>query len=170
MTKLALPRSKKAWLAIVLAVLAIGAIITWSAINNRTVTVNIPQRVLDKTLFTVYVPSSLPARYHISENSFSNDDGVLVFALQDDQGHSIAVTEQSSPASFDFTDFYNKQIRDPKKVTSSFESVVGRVIGQGATGITMLSVRADSTWIIATTQNAAQGDLEYLASHLRKFN
>jgi hypothetical protein len=163
-------RRKIIWLGIGLAVLAAAAVLGWVIISSRAVAVKVPQAVVDKALFTIYVPLSLPPNYQVVEGSFASSDGVLVFSLQNDQGHAIAVTEQGVPASFDFTNFYSKQIRDGKKLSGQFESVLGQVVGQGAMGTKLLSVRTDSTWVIATSQSAQRGDLEYFAQHLRKLD
>lgn len=152
-------------MALVVVAIAVAVIL----LSSRSVAINIPQQIVDKTLFPIYVPSQLPAGYRIVENSFSNDEGVLVYSMKNDASHTIALTEQSVPAGFDFTSFYDKQMTDARKVDGAqFPSVIGSV-ANGANS-RLLSIQADTTWIMASTQNAPQSDLEFIARNLRKFD
>lgn len=163
-------RTKLFFAIIGMALLVIAIAVAVVVLSSRSVAVNIPQPVLDKVLFPIYVPSQLPNGYHVVEGSFSNNEGVLVYSVRSDAGYSIAVTEQSMPAGFDFTSFYNKQMADARKVDgATFPSVIGGVTN-GTTSSQLLSVQADTTWVMASTQNAPRSDLEFIARHLRKFD
>lgn len=154
------------------ALLLIAAVaVTLVIVSSRSVAVAFPAAVAGKTLFPIYAPSQLPAGYKVDQESFSNDEGVLVFSLSHDSGRSIAVTEQSVPAGFDFTSFYDKQVQNAKKVEGSqFQAVVGQASRNGPGNNQLLSVRTDDTWIMASSQTASQDELEFVARHLRKLD
>jgi hypothetical protein len=143
---------------------ATGAYYFW---QNRPA-VSIPQAVIDTTLFPIYVPAQLPAGFALDEKTIASNDGVLVFQLKDGT-RTIAVSEQSMPANFDFTAFYEKQMKGARTIGGTpFHSVVGEMIVQEGQGAKFLSIRADATWVVVTGHDIRDDELEFIAKHLQK--
>lgn len=165
------PKSKKKIALIgALSVIVIAGFAWWAM--SRPLSVHIPKTVTEQALFTIYVPSALPDGYAVVEDSFSLNEGVLIFTVEAPGDRSIAFTEQAVPASFDFTSFYAKQMTDVRKIEGTpYQAAIGRASIAGARGTAndrMLSIRADDTWIIGTG-DVDEADLEYIARHLRKY-
>lgn len=166
------PKSKKNIVIIgiiSLAVIAVGVL--WWA-QSRVMSVHIPKTVTEQALFTIFVPTALPKGYELVEDSFSLNEGVLIFSVKGPGDRAIAFTQQAVPAGFDFTSFYSKQMTDVKKIEDApYQTALGRASIAGAEGTAhdkMLSIRADETWIIATG-DASDEDMTYIAKHMRKY-
>jgi hypothetical protein len=155
-------------IGIILAVILVGIWSTYYFLQNRS-PVSIPQAVIDKTLFPVYVPAPLPAGFTIDEASATNNDGVLVFDVKNRDGRVISVSEQSMPANFDFTAFYEKQMKGARTISGApFHSVIGEMVVENGQGAKFLSVRADGTWIMVTGKDVLDDELELIARQLKR--
>jgi|GEM_PF-2973798 len=166
------PKSTKKIIIIgALSIAIIVAGVLWW-MQSRAMSVQIPKTVTAQALFTIFVPSALPDGFEIQEDSFSLNEGVLIFSVKGPGDRAIAFTEQAVPASFDFTNFYAKQMTDVKKIDDApYQSALGKasIAGvEGAASDKMLSIRADDTWIIATG-TASDADMLFVAKHIRKY-
>src|SRR6266508_2466084 len=87
---------KKHWLVggvgllIVIGLISGFLIWRWSLSSVSLLPNNLSQQVP----FPIYIPRELPGNYHLAEDSFSYNEGVLVFQAKDASGASIAFTEQ----------------------------------------------------------------------------
>lgn len=153
---------------IIVLLLVIGGGAAWYFLQNRQA-VTLPQDVVSKTLFQIYVPSQLPQGFYVDEKTIVHDNDVLLFQLKDGDGRVIALTEQSIPAKFDFEDFYKKQVTNPRTISGTpFHSVIGDTAMAEGAGIKMLSIRADNTWVMVSGQRVGEAELEFIAKHLRR--
>ena len=153
---------------VVAFILLAGGAAAWFVLQSHQAIV-LPQEVVSKTLFPIYVPSQLPAGFTLDDKTIGNDGDVLVFQIKDESNRVIAITEQSIPANFNFTDFYEKQVKGARTLGGTpFHSVIGESITKEGPGFKMLSIRADNTWVMVSGQNIGDSELEFIAKNLRK--
>lgn len=137
-------------------------------LQNRAA-VMIPQAVIDKTLFPIYTPKQLPAGFTLDESSIANNEGVLVFQLKNADGRVIAVSQQSIPPKFDFTDFYEKQMKGARTISGTpHHSVIGEMAVEEGQGAKFLSIRTSETWLMVSGNNIRDDELELIAKSIAK--
>lgn len=152
---------------ILVVILAVGggAYYVWRGMAAVT----IPQAIIDKTLFPVYVPKQLPAGFALDETSVTNNEGVLVFQLKHTDGRIISVSEQGIPPKFDFTEFYEKQMKGARTISGTpHHSVIGEMVVQEGQGAKFLSVRTGETWVMVSGNDIRDDELELIAKHIGK--
>lgn len=166
------PRAKtgrKHWLvfgAIVLLAFGIG-ILAAQFFGQPGVT--IPKAIAQKVDFPTYLPHKLPGNFQIVTTSFTFQENTLFFNAKDSTGATITFSEQKRKSNFDFTSFYNSQVKDAKNLSNTtFPSVVGTAkTGQAR----LLSVVTDETWVfVSTPAPLSQEDMEIIANALRRAN
>lgn len=164
-------RNKKYALAfILLAALVLMAAGTAVVFKLRAGTgVHIPPSIGRQLTFSAYLPGKLPGNYQTVEDSFSYDQGVLVFEAKDDTDATIAFSEQPKPQGFDFDNFYSQQLTDAKDLSDvPFTSVVGKSV-QGH--VTVLSIVAGNTWVIVSSRSVLSvDDMQLIAQSMRAQN
>ena len=161
--------NRKRW-ALVLTALAAGAFLAGVAgaqFFGRTST-KVPESIAKRVDFPIYIPSRLPGSFKILENSFSFQDHALIFTAKDSSGASITFAEQKRQPGFDFTSFYNNQLKDAATLSSTpFPSVTGRAKSGQAK---IVSVVADKTWIfVSTPAPLNQHDMQTIAANLKVY-
>jgi hypothetical protein len=126
----------------------------------------VPTEAAKQVLFSIYMPSKLPSGYHINPDSYESRQGVLVFSAQNNTGDHITFSMQARPQDYDFSSFYQRSLKETKKVIGAPYSAV---IGKAENDTTLLSIEADRTWLIITSraQNPNQ-NLEFIAKHIVK--
>ena len=111
----------------------------------------IPNSVAEKVLFPVYAPAYLPAGFHIDPKSFSaQNNAVLIFQATNAAGANIAITEEATPAGFDFNSFYTANLSNIANLAGLPYATVAGVLKSNSR--TMLSVNTGKTWILMTSQ------------------
>ena len=109
----------------------------------------VPDVVSETVLFPIYMPAKLPAGYTIDPTSYNSSQGVLLFVASNQKNQKIIFTEQPKPQEFDIPAFYQKSLTDPRSVP---RSTYPSIIGKSDKDTWLLSVQADTTWIIVTTK------------------
>jgi hypothetical protein len=129
----------------------------------------LPAAIRKQLNFSVYLSDDLPGNYHLVKDSFSYDQGVLIFKTEDGAGDTIAFTEQKKPQGFDFANFYTQQLSDAKNLDHvPFPSVTGKAL-QGHNNV--LSVMANDTWLLISSQSPlTQDDMTQIARSLKLFH
>lgn len=154
-------------LLLVLALAGVGAGGYYFSQNHSAV--NIPQAVIDKTLFPIYIPKQLPSGFALDSSSVANNEGVLVFQLKHTDGRVIAVSEQAIPADFNFTDFYEKQMKGARTMSGTpHHSVIGEMAVERGQGPKFLSIRTGETWVMVSGENIRDDELELIAKQITK--
>lgn len=166
-------RKKEFWRRRLLMVAGVGVVVivaggigAWLYFGNQPKPVaQIPSGISDRLRFPVYLPSRLPGGFSLVVNSYSLDQGVLIFKAQDSSGMVMAFTEQAKPDKFDFANFYSEQLTNPQTLDNvPFASVSGKNTQQ----YNVLSIVTDKTWIIVSTRAPlAQNDLQVLAQNMQ---
>lgn len=153
--------------ASVVLALVVGVVVF---VRSQTMAVTVPASIEQQAVFAIYVPTALPGSYQIVPESWGNEEGVVVYSLRNASGGNIALTEQSVPANFDFTGFYESQMKDIRRVDgATYESVIGGSSVNADAKSRLLSIRAEDTWVLVSTQTATDADLEFIARHIRKY-
>lgn len=150
--------------ALVLVAFAAGAVVAQLFSEPG---VSIPDKVAQKINFPVYLPRKLPGNFQIAKNSFTFEEGALVFKATDGTGASITFAEQKRKTGFDFTAFHNSELKD----TTTLEGVpYPSVVGTGKDGQTkILSVVAEGVWLFISTQAPlSPGNLQVIAASLQQ--
>lgn len=148
---------------VLLTITVIGLLLWWQ--NNQQL--SIPKEFTEEVSAPLYLPTYLPGTYKIDKSSFNVDEQTFIFKATDGAGSSIAFTEQKKPEDFDFTNFYNEQLRDMKTLDNvPFPSVIGKA---QAGKVTFLSIVTDQTWIVVTTMAPLGEDsLQKIASGMQQ--
>jgi len=137
-------------------------------LQNRAAVI-IPQAVIDKTLFPIYTPKQLPGGFALDESSIANNEGVLVFQLKNTDGRVLAVSQQSIPPKFDFTDFYEKQMKGARTISGTpHHSVIGEMAVKEGQGAKFLSIRTGETWLMVSGNDIRDDELELIAKSIAK--
>lgn len=126
----------------------------------------IPKSIRSQVSFTLFYPSSLPTGWSIDKSSFYADpsDQVVGYRLSGQDAY-LGITIQPTPSSFDFSNFYTKQLGD----TTQFLTP----LGQGAIGKAnnnyVGSLDTPTSWVL-TSSNASsvsKSDIQYVLSHMQ---
>jgi hypothetical protein len=141
-------------------------LIAISRIDSSSVT--IPDAITEKTKSSIYLPKELPGNYAIDESSFSlvEEGTVLIFEAKDGAGAKLIFSEQPRSESFDFEEFYKKQLSDAKTLNDvPFPSVWGKSMD----GRLTLSIVTPETWILMVTPAPLDGDdMSRVAASIQK--
>lgn len=89
--------------------------------------------------FPLYIPSATPAGYTYTAGSLHSTSSVIVYTLTSPDGKQLAITEQSRPANFDFSQLSG---------TEEFNTNLGKAYVEDFPTRTTGSVVGDKTWII----------------------
>lgn len=149
-----------ALLAIAIAVVILFA--AWLRIPDP-----LPAAIRSSTPISLFYPTSLPEGYVLNRDSFSINNGVVSYTVQDSKGNKLLFTQQAPPASFNFEDFATKQISAGRRGNSPHgELVIGTFQGNA-----VASLRSSNTWLlISSPDKASLGNLEKIASELKVYN
>lgn len=161
------PKLKKPLLitACVVAMVAIG-MVAGSIIASSTLSVRVPDEIAAQARSSVYMPGWLPSGYSVDQSSFTFSEDTVVFSAINPSGSRLIFAEQARPQDFDFDDFHNVQLQEPKVIDGSKYTSVW---GKATDGRLLLSVVTDETWIIMTTGALlSQEDLTRIVNGLKK--
>jgi hypothetical protein len=127
----------------------------------------VPDHIAQRASFPIYLPGRLPGNFQVVKDSFALQEEVLAFKATDSSGASIVFTEQKRQPDFDFTGFYNNQLRDAKTLSNvPFPSVSGKARSGQASII--LSVVTDETWVfVSSPAPLSQEDMQIIAAGLK---
>jgi hypothetical protein len=143
-----------------------GSIIAWTIWADPSI--RVPQDYARKVLSPIYIPARLPVGYKIDPNSYLVREGALIMSARHENGRAIAISQQAKPVGFDFHDFYERQLTQAQTLPRTpHPSVYGTTTQDNKT--TLLSIIADSTWIIVTSKTKlSEADLRLIATHLKR--
>lgn len=96
-------------------------------------------------IFPLFVPGSLPNGYSYLNHSISTKSNIVVFVISGPGGQRVAVTEQSKPSGFDFSQLSG---------TSEFNTPLGNAYVDDLDLRTTGSVVGSQTWLIINTTPA----------------
>lgn len=149
---LSLPNYRRLKIAAGIAVLAavsfVGGLVL--AMFFLPTVAKVPNQVMQKAGFAIFVPRSLPGTFAVNEDSFSNQEGAVIFNATDDTGSSLVFSEQKKPIDFNFTDFYEKQMKNTQVVDNTpFTTVLGKAVDQD---VTLISIVAKDTWVLVSSR------------------
>lgn len=149
---LTLPNYKKikiAAVAVVLAAAAFAGGLALAMLQSPTV-VPVPDDIKQKLAFVLFVPRSLPGTFAINESSFTIQEGTVLFRAADNTGASLVFTEQKKPADFNFSDFYENQMKNAQMVDGTkYSTVVGKSTDES---VTLVSIVAEDTWVLISSK------------------
>jgi hypothetical protein len=144
--------------------LAVCSLIVYVYRQAHAGSTTVPDSITRKVLFPIYVPERLPPGFRVDAASYEVTRDVLLFVAADQVGNIIVFTEQSKPQDFDIQAFYQNSLNQPQSVTGSSHP---SIIGKSDNGNWLLSVQADTTWLIITTKAPnPQRTLEFIAQQL----
>lgn len=158
----------------VLITLTITALIVLSAVGLLAVrflakpTIKVPDNITQNTRTSLYLPAKLPGNYHVDEDSFLiAEEGVVIFRATNGAGGQIAFSEQTTPKNVNFDDFYKEQVQEAKTLPNvPFPSI----FGTGKQRQRLVSIVANDTWIIATSQSPLQeNDFSLIAQSVYQY-
>jgi hypothetical protein len=134
--------------------------------SHSILQIKLPSTVTEQARFPIYLPTRLPRGFEVAEDSFSYDQGVLIFKANNKIGDVIAITEQPKPDNFDFENFYAKQLTQSKQLRNvPFPSTIGTSTEVGSH---VLSVVTNKTWLLISSRAPlAESDLQLIAGSLR---
>jgi hypothetical protein len=160
---------RKLWaLALIFAALIAFALGILGAQLFGRPAVKVPEAVANKVTFPIYLPSELPGNFTLNADSFSFQEGALIYKATDSTGATIAFTEQARKPDFDFAGFYSVQIKEPETLSNvPWPSVFGKARGSNAS---ILSVVADETWLfVSTLAPLTAEDMQTIAGGLKLY-
>lgn len=136
------------------------------AVLNAPAPVVIPKAIIEKTLFTLYVPDTLPAGYFMPGGAVSTEESTTLFYITNGPKR-IIFSEQAKPKDFDFANFYERQMVQPKNL----ERVpYPSVLGMTREADKLLSVVTPDTWVlVSVVGDVSEDELRFVARHLRKY-
>ena len=103
-----------ALLIVASVILLLGISGVWLYLHNKSA-ITIPVAVRRGAQSPIYIPTKLPGDYKIDPESFNFQESVVIFQATDSASGHIAFTEQRRPGkSFNFDEFYSKQITSAK--------------------------------------------------------
>lgn len=96
----------------------------------------------------LYVPRSLPGGYSLVDNTIPQpSESVVIYTIQNQNGHNLYVSQQKQPSSFDFAAF-NNSFTNRKVYKLSLGTLT---IGEVGSGQIVASLPTGKTWIILNT-------------------
>jgi hypothetical protein len=143
-----LGRKQKLLVAAVVILIAAATIglIVWRDQASRF---TLPAEYSKNAGIDIYIPKRLPEGYTLKTNSLQSDGGVVIFAINDTDSHRIVFSEQSKPETFDFQNFYDKVLKNSRKLDGT---PYPATIGTGEKNSKILSIEAGKTWVIISAQ------------------
>jgi hypothetical protein len=131
----------------IVIVAAIAAVLAYKI--NTANRIALPKAIASKITFSAYVPTKLPDGYKLAQNSFSVQEGVLVFWATSKPNPIIAFSEQKKPKDSIIKQFLDEQISNTENINDlPFRTVIGQA-PNGHTSI--VSIVANDTWILIST-------------------
>lgn len=126
----------------------------------------VPASIKQKVKSPIYVPTNLPGAYRIVEESYSFDEGTVIFYAADEVDSKLVFTEQQKPSDLNFEQFYEQEVREAKTLSNvPFASVWGKAKDNRL----ILSVITEDTWIIMTTDAPlGESDMVRIAGSLKQ--
>ena len=146
------------------ALLIATGVVTWLLWQPERDRISLPRNIVEDTLFSLYGPDPLPEGYRAPNDKAAKQEEAVVFYITNGKNR-IAFSEQAKPKDFDFQAFYKRRMTETKTITDTpYESRLGK-----AEGNLLLSVVADDTWLLITSQNPADEPvLRYIAQHMKR--
>jgi hypothetical protein len=153
---------KKIVIAIsVIVLLGAGALSTlwWFAKRQNG---PIPRQYTKNLRYSLYYPTQLPQGFYVDQNSFQEQDNVLIFSIKAPNGKNIAVAQQPRPGDAPSHTKSNSPVGIPG------EKDFTTAIGQGHVGLWEDKYVADittnkGTWIILNTTGFTTSDATKVA-------
>lgn len=157
---------KPALIAAGVIVIASIGVVAGSLIASNVLGTRVPETVLQQAKSPIYLPGSLPSGYSVDQSSFVISEDTVLFTATNKEGSKLVFAEQAKPKDFDFDNFHQGQLQEPKALQGTkYTSVWGKAVDNRL----FLSVVADDTWITMTTSALLnEGDMRNISQGLRK--
>jgi hypothetical protein len=123
----------------------------------------IPASTRAAALFPLYYPARYPKGYSLDKASFQYVNQVVTFTLTSSSA-KIFISEQATPQGFDFDNFNQQLLANPKGILTPYgKAVIGTAQDSKVTSLVI-----GKTWVLMSTNpNASDKTLEDLADHLK---
>jgi len=139
-------KKKLVWGLIIFLVIALGAS-SYFYYTNYVKTGPIPRKYARQLKFAPYYPTKLPSGYSVDDESFTIQDGVLIFYINSPKNKKIGVSEQTQPAGVTLPQPGTGPVKVPNE--KAFDGVLGHTyIGLEGAQYVSETITSDGTWII----------------------
>ena len=161
-------RSKKVWIIVTAAAIFLVAAVSGGLLFYKYgVSHNpIPASIRANSSFPLYYPGKLPAGWKLDKSSFYTGPGGVVGYIITGPDGNLNITLQPKPASFDFNNFYTKQLSGTVQFLTP--------LGQGAVGKTdgrlVGSLTSSASWALASpsTNTVSESEIQTILTGLRQ--
>lgn len=114
----------------------------------------------------LFYPQKLPTGYRVDRTNFQTSNGVIIFSASNN-GPRIIFTVQKTSPSFDYEDFYNRQLQSSQRLNTIYgQAVVGK-----SQDHYLGSLVSNGTWLIlsANSGDVTSDDMVLVMQNLKKY-
>lgn len=114
----------------------------------------------------LFYPQKLPTGYQVDRTNFQTSNGVIIFSASNN-GPRIIFTVQKTAPSFDYEDFYNRQLQSSQRLNTIYgQAVVGK-----SQDHYLGSLVSNGTWLIlsANSGDVTSDDMVLVMQNLKKY-
>lgn len=155
-------RQKRRRLTLVFGGLLLAVTVIWHFSKDPAGPV--PADITNRAQFTVFYPSKLPAGYTIDRDSFTFQDGTVIFTISGPKKQRLIFTQQGRPSNLDVKKLHKEQINQGTVVITPYGEAAIGILGPNL----VASLLTEDAWILIN--DPSHGDRKVLSDIVKNLD